>query len=244
MKENWTKKLSLVSRGARDQIAVAIALMAVLPLLVVCFLALTMSFPAGTYSFATKVVLGILAFALAASGYGILRQYPANIMKLRHYLRQIAEGQLPDKITLLDSEDDIKAIQTDLNTVVDELRRKVDLLEEQLRVTREMGAAIESQQNELLEAERHRVMIQSVGAACHHIGQPTTVLRAHLHVLKKQASSPKELEEIDECAKAVDSIADVLGKLRHISEYRTVPYRTFYAGEKRGEDGAILDIEH
>lgn len=244
MTENRTKKLSLVSRGARYQIAVATILMAVLPILVVCFIALTTSFPAGTYSFAAKVVVSAFALALAASGYAILRKYPENIVKLRQYLRKIAEGELPDKITLLNSEDDIKAIENYLNTVLDELRRKVHLLQEQLRLTREMRDAIQSQQKDLLEAERDRVMIQSLGTACHHIGQPTTVLRAHLHLLKNRASSPNELEEIEECAKAVDSIAEVLEKLRHLSEYRTVPYLTFYAGEERAEDGEILDIEH
>ena len=243
MIKNWTKRCTLASRGARHQIAIAIILVAVLPVLVVCFIALAESFTAGPYSFGAKVVICAFTFVLALSGYSILSKYPVNILKLRQHLRKIAEGELPDKITLLNSEDDIKAIEDYLNTVLAELRRKVNLLEEQLQLTREMKNAIKSQQDELLEAERHRVMIQSLGAACHHIGQPTTVLGLHLHFLKSQVSSPRDQAVIEECVKALDSLAEVLEKLRHVSEYRTVPYRTFYANENRGEDREILDIE-
>jgi len=243
MKRNWAERLSLASRGARYQIAIATILTAVLPILVVCFIALTASYPAGTYSFAAKTVVGTLALTLAAGGYAILRKYPANIIKLRQYLLEIAEGELPDKVTLLNSEDDIKAIENYLNTILDELRGKVHQLEKQLRLTLELKNELDSQQKELLEAERHRVMIQSVGAACHHIGQPATILRAHLFCLKQKASSPEEQAWIEECTTAVDSIADVLEKLRQVSEYRTVPYRTCYESGEKGEDSVILDIE-
>ena len=205
---------------------VASALMAVLPILVVYFIAVTAFSPAETYSFAAKAVISSLAFVLAASGYAILYRYPKNIMKLRQYPQAIAQGELPDKITLLQSEDDMRAIENYLNAVLDQLRSRLRLSEEQLQVTRQMKNTIESQQKKLLEVERQRVMIQSLGAACHHI-------------LKDHASSPTELEKIEECAKALDSIAEVLEKLRRVSEYRTVPY----LDEERGENREILDID-
>lgn len=237
------QKGSLVSQGSRHQIVVVTLLLAVLPFLAVCFIFVDKLYSAGTYPLATQIVVLALAFAFAASGYAILHKYSQNIIKLRQYLRMIAEGELPDKIALLNFEDDISAIEKYLNTVLEELRNKVNLLEEQLRLTRKMKDAIEAQHTELLEAERHRVMIQSVGAACHHIGQPATVLRVHLHFLKSQASSTKAREEIDECEQAVDAIDDVLGKLRGISAYRTVPYRTFGVDETAGFDQEILDID-
>ena len=243
MSKTLLQNVSLVSQGSRHQIVVATLLLAVLPFLAVCFIFLTKLYAAGTYPLATQIAVITLAFAFAASGYAILRAYSQNIIKLRQYLRMIAEGELPDKITLLNFEDDLSAIENYLNTVLVELRRKVSQLEEQLLLSRTMKDAIEAQQNELLDAERHRVMIQSVGAACHHLGQPATVLRVHLHFLKGQTSSRKELDEIAECETAVDSIDDILAKLRNVSEYRTVPYRTFAAGEKPGVDHEILDIE-
>ena len=241
MTVDWKKQLSLESRGARHQIGVATALMAVLPNMVVCYVVLLS--PPDAYSFAVKSIIAGFVCLMALGGYLLLNRYPRNVTRLRQYLRQIAEGELPEQIRLLDSENDIRDIEKFLNIILAELRRKVALLETQLRITREMKNAIEAQQQELLEAERHRVMITSLGAACHHIGQPATVLRAHLHFLRTQASAQKELEEIAECEKALDSIAEVLDKLRRVSEYRTIPYRTFSVGGPTGEDNEILDIE-
>lgn len=239
MTTNWTRMMSLVSRGTRYQLRVAAALMTVIPLLAVCFIALTPYFPRGTYSLAVKAAVAVLAGLIAASGYVILWKYPQNILKLREYLREIVAGNLPEKITLLNSEDDIRAIENYLNSLLLDLRRKVEQLEAQLHLSEEMKKAIEAQQGELLEAERHRVMIQSLGAACHHIGQPSTVLRAHLHLLKRHVISPRELAGLEQCERAVDEIAEILDKLRGVSEYRTVPYRMVSGGE----DKEILDIE-
>lgn len=242
MTGKWAKAFSVESRGARHQIGIAAALMAALPILVIFYVALLA--PSETYSFAVKTVIGGFACLMAAGGYLILTQYPQTVARLRCNLQQIAEGQRPEKITLLDSQEDIRAIENCLNKVLDELQGKVTLLENQLRLTREMQNALESQQQELLEAERHRAMINSLGAACHHIGQPATLLRAHLHFLKNQSSTPKKQVEIEECEKASDSIAEILDKLRGVSEYRTVPYRTFSLGDARGENEEILDIEN
>jgi methyl-accepting chemotaxis protein len=243
MKHTWSKNISLMSRGARYQIVVATSLVAVLPILAICFIALPESpLQAGT-SLTTKVIIIVLISILAASGYTMLLKYPKNIMRLRHGLQKIAEGELPERITLLHSEDDIMAIENYLNTLLDELRKKVVLLQEQLQLTRKMHKALETQQKALLEAERHRVMIQSLGAACHHIGQPATLLCAHFQLLKRQALSPRELAEVEECAQAVDTIAEVIEKLRRVGAYRTVPYLVCDTSEhKQYGTVEILDI--
>lgn len=241
VKNKWIKKISLLSRGTRYQIVVATALVAVLPLLVVCFLILPTSPLYGTYSLLVRIIIIVVILMLAASGYSILLQYPKNIMRLRLCLQKIAEGDLPENITLLHSEDDVIAIETDLNKVLMDLRQKVRLLQEQLQVTREMHNALESHQKALLEAERQRVMIQSLGAACHHIGQPATLLCAHFSLLKTQTLSAKEQAEVAECAQAVDLIIDVIERLRRVSEYRTVPYLTF-PHEQPNAASEILDI--
>ena len=238
---DWKTKLSMESRGSRRQIGVAAALMAILPNMVICYIFLFAS--DDTYSLPVKLVLGGLVCLMAVGGYLLLNRYPKNVSRLRQYLKQIAEGELPEKIILRESENDVRDVEDFLNIILEELRRKVNLLETQLRLAREMKMALESQQQELLEAERHRVMINSLGAACHHIGQPATILRAHLHFLKSQVSDPNELEGIAECEKTVDSIAEILDKLRGVSEYRTVPYRTFPVEGPLGDDKEILDIE-
>lgn len=242
MNSKWITKISLISRGARYQMVVAICLVAVLPLLTISFLALPSSPLCETYCLSFRAAMIAALLILAASGYSMLLQYPRNILKLRSCLQKIAAGEMPEKITLLHSEDDIVAIENYLNTVVADLRQKVRLLQEQLQLTREMHAALEAHQNALLEAERQRVMIQSLGAACHHIGQPATLLCAHFDLLKKQAHSPVELAEVMECTQAVDAITAVIERLHHISEYRTVPYLTFQAGKKPDYATEILDI--
>ncbi len=241
MTTDCNNKWSIESRGTRRQIGVATALMAVLPNMVICYIVLFS--PDDAYPLPLKLTLGGLVCLMAVGGYLLLNRYPKKVSHLRQYLKQIAEGELPERICLRESENDVRDVEEFLNIILEELRRKVALLENQLRLAREMKIALESQQQELLEAERHRVMINSLGAACHHIGQPATILRAHLHFLKSQVSKPSELEGIQECEKTVDSIAEILDKLRGVSEYRTVPYRTFPVEGPLGDDKEILDIE-
>ncbi len=236
------RKLSMSTRGTRHQIAMAAALMTVIPLLAIAFM-LRFS-PPGIYSDYVKVVVGGIAGLLSLSGYLILSKYPRHLTKLRQALRAIAEGELPDKVALLNSEDDINAIERYLNALVDDLKTKVKMLEKQLRITNEMKNKLEHQQQELLDAERHRVMIQSLGAACHHISQPATVLRARLYFLKSQASTEHEKNEIEKCSLAVDAIAGILEKLSRVSAYRTVPYQTFPVDEDVNAGNEILDIEN
>lgn len=237
----WLNRLSMESRGSRRQIRAAAALMAVLPNMVLCHLLLFSSPDA--YSPAAKTFVAALAILVAVGGFVLLNRYPRNVGRLRQYLLQIARGELPDSIALPESENDVRDVERFLNLVLDELRRKVKLLETQLRLSREMKNALESQQRELLDAERHRVMINSLGAACHHVGQPAAILRARLHLLKGHSSSPAEQAEIAECERALDSIADVLEKLRGVGEYRTVPYRACPVGVSSSPDMEILDIE-
>jgi phosphoglycerate-specific signal transduction histidine kinase len=202
--------------------------------------------PPGVYSWWLPPLVAVVAVVLATLGYTVLRRYPRNIVKLRGYLEQIAGGELPAKVLLTDPEDDIAAIERYLNTVIDQLRAKVRSLEEQLHASRRMQQTIETQAAELVQAERQRVMIESLGAACHHIGQPATVLRVYLGVLRKENLSGEAEEKLERCEAAIDAIATVLEKLRQVGTYRTVPYATRPVdddeeGEPRTD--TILDID-
>jgi methyl-accepting chemotaxis protein len=243
IKHNQKPRMSLASRGARYQVRIAVMLMTVIPLLAAVSIAPSLFSSSGKYSLANQSLVSVFAFVIALSGYMMLRKYPGNIVRLRSYLRDIASGELPEAVALLDSEDDFSAIEDYLNLVLAEFRNKLKTVGDQLVRARKMQRVIDSQAKEILEAERHRVMIQSVGAACHHIGQPMTVLQAHLELMKREATSVPVSTEIDDCMKAVDVIAEVLDKLRHVSNYRTVPYQTFRSGDTHGEDDEILDIE-
>ena len=89
--------------------------------------------------------------------------------------------------------------------------------------TVEMKLALEKQREKLMDAERQRVMIESLGAACHHLGQPATVISAYLHLMKRAETSPERKEMIDNCLKAAESMGEILQKLQAVSEYRTEP---------------------
>jgi len=93
-----------------------------------------------------------------------------------------------------------------------------------------MRLALEEQRAGLMEAERQRVMLESLGAACHHLGQPATVITAYLHLMKDSETSPERMEMIENCLKAAEALDAILHKLQMVSEYRTEPYY-------RGEDG-------
>ena len=93
------------------------------------------------------------------------------------------------------------------------------------------------------ESERRRVMLESLGAACHHVSQPATILMGNLEMLRDHLSSADD--EIKKLLKsslaAMESIDDVLQRLKGASEYKT----RSYLGGKEDEDSSgdrILDI--
>ncbi len=101
----------------------------------------------------------------------------------------------------------------------------------------EMRATIRRQKDALMEAERHRVMIESLGAACHHLGQPATVIRGYLEMVRKEEMSASARAMVETCLQAADSLAEVLKALSKVSQYRTVPYL-----ESGTDSCRILDI--
>lgn len=101
---------------------------------------------------------------------------------------------------------------------------------------------IELQRQELIEAERQRAMIESLGAACHHLGQPATVIRTALDILRRLDLPPEARGVLDQCTNAADSVADILHRLKQVSQFRTVPYRPHNPGESFRKDERILDI--
>lgn len=238
----YMKLLSLSSRGSRYHLSVAITLVTIIPLLCLAFVAWTQLWLTDTYSVWIPVLVSGLASVLAIAGYTLLRKYPRNIVKLRGYLESIVAGELPDRVDLDDPEDDIGAIEHYLNSVIEQLRGKLRNLEEQLAISERQQATIRAQAEELGEAERQRIVIESLGAACHHIGQPATVLRVYLNMLREDPDSPEAAEQLDKCNEAIDAIADVLAKLRQVSEYRPVPYNTYTPDATDGKL-RIIDID-
>ncbi len=76
------------------------------------------------------------------------------------------------------------------------------------------------------QTERQKIILESIGSACHYLGQPATVLLASLEMMKKRESLiDQEMRSL--LSQGIDSarkLQTVLHRLNNINEYRTVPY--------------------
>ena len=93
-------------------------------------------------------------------------------------------------------------------------------------------------------AERQRVMVESLGAACHHLGQPATVLMMSLDAMRRIEDKDPNLtrELIDASLEAAESLRHMLHELNDMTEYRTVPYIIDREGIL-GDGQRILDVK-
>jgi len=103
-----------------------------------------------------------------------------------------------------------------------------------------MRRTLAKQREALLMAERHRGMIESLGAACHHLGQPMSVVTMCLDIMKRQRWGPKVQELVDKCEEAVEAVNDILARLQRVSVYRTEPYLPAAEGGTPRSDERIL----
>lgn len=98
------------------------------------------------------------------------------------------------------------------------------------------------------ETERQRVMLESLGAACHHLGQPATVLFANLELMQHHlGSGPNGTAElaplIDSSLQATHRMGRILHRLNSVNEYKTTVYTQPEASEEATGATRILDIE-
>ncbi len=93
------------------------------------------------------------------------------------------------------------------------------------------------------EAERHRVMLESLGAACHHLGQPATVLLANLGIIQKKLNNGESVVPrlVDSSIEAVKSLGQILHRLNAVNEYKTTDYLR-NDSDADGSSSRILDI--
>ncbi|MDD3605268.1 MAG: PAS domain S-box protein, partial [Kiritimatiellae bacterium] len=92
-------------------------------------------------------------------------------------------------------------------------------------------------------AEQHRAMLASLGAACHHLGQPATVLLANLEMLKQDKFRESEVfsEIIGLSCEAAERIAEILHKMKEVEEFRTTRYIST-TGDSDLPTNRILDL--
>jgi signal transduction histidine kinase len=197
---------SLFARGAGFQFVLAIFLISVLPALTVVVLMLRdQSLTDSALVCFAAAILAVLA--LMSLGYVVLGRHVFTIRRLRCQMKEIAKTEMPAGVYVSDNFDDIAAIEKYLNLILFQTKWKIAMLERQRQA--------------LIDAERQRVMIESLGTACHHLGQPITAITVYLELMKKEEASEERRTMIEECLGAVESLRGVIGKLRTVSEYRT-----------------------
>jgi FixJ family two-component response regulator len=105
-----------------------------------------------------------------------------------------------------------------------------------------MRRTIMAQQEELLQAERQRVMLESLGAACHHLGQPATVITGYLELIKRKETDPEIRAMIEQCIAAAAQMGEILTRLNQVSNYRTESYMSPGKAEANGLTRKIIAV--
>lgn len=93
------------------------------------------------------------------------------------------------------------------------------------------------------QAERQHVMMESLGAACHHLGQPATVLLASLELMMRVKDNDRAMGEelLASSIEAAESLRKMLHNLNDITEYKTTAYIEGQSPSGRPES-RILDL--
>ncbi len=220
------KKRSLFSLGTRQQFVVAVALMSVIPLLAFAYV-LGNALVNRALDLETIYLLLPAIVTLMALGVMLLARHTIEVGRLRQYLEEISRGGAP-MITEDHSSEDFAAIQKSLGAVIKQGTEKLQV--------------IEAQSKALLQAEQQRVMAETVGAACHHLGQPATIIRGYLDLMKRAEVSPEMRAMIQECQAATEEVATVLSRLKGVGQYETEPYLTATEERIGRTDERILKI--
>lgn len=84
--------------------------------------------------------------------------------------------------------------------------------------------------------ERNRIMMESIGTVCHHLGQPSTIVLSSLELLKKlDAADAAGRDEL--ITMSLDAAAKIAELLKELNELRT------YKSESYASDDAIVSID-
>jgi len=203
------KSLSLSRRGAWGQVAVAGLLITVLPALTLLWLwhvhSRGIHLPSATFWGAGGGIVAVISL-----GYALLVKYPISIVRLRHYLQILAGGGIPELVNIAKDEDDLVAVQEYLKCIIKMAEDRIQILKKQHDLE--------------LESERQRVMVESIGTMCHHLGQPASTLSMGLYRLKNNPGAEEVQKILTECEDSFNAMSEILDKLRAISHYSSEAY--------------------
>ena len=213
-------------RTTRYQFTVAVAIMSAIPLLAFGYL-VAQGILGNPMRQESILLLSVWSVALVLLGILLLRRHVVEVGRLRRYLELMANGGVPEG-GVRTSTEDFLAMAKALGTVMEHADEKVRAMEEQSRSR--------------LQTEQQRVMVETVGAACHHLGQPATVIGVYLDLMKKKEMSPEMQRLIDECQLAAADVSGILHRLQGVARYETEPYLPSLNGDSKRSDERILKI--
>ena len=152
------------------------------------------------------------------------------MIRLRHYLERVAEGEYELDVSMYSNDDTVQAIEEYMKEIVRQAASRVEM--------------IDAQSHQLVEAERNRVMVETVGAACHHLGQPATAILGGLELLKRsgRVDNKHDAKLLDDCEEAAIKISKILSRLQKVGVYETESYLEHNPVDTRDADARILKI--
>jgi hypothetical protein len=87
-------------------------------------------------------------------------------------------------------------------------------------------------------------MLESLGAACHHLGQPATILLANLSFMRTHLLDADDAvkEVVEGSIEAMDRLGKILHRLNSVNEYKTTQYLQNLNGDGQGDQSRIIEI--
>lgn len=195
------------SLGAKAQFRIAVALAVIIPLLVGAYL-ITSGALVVECRRACAVIILIALAPLVVFGFALMTRYPKAIVRLRGCLEQMSEGQLSVTVKLPTDERDLAAIADCLLLILDQ--------------THERLRTIRDQREQLARSEEDRVTSESLGAACHHLGQPAQALRILVQLLDEEQLGPRASTYLGEMRQGVEWICAIAHKMQSIAISRAL----------------------
>lgn len=188
---------SLRSSGSRVQFAVAVAMISVIPMMGLVSLFYLGWFDSDADTVISVYIPVVLLFSIMLFGYMILEGYVKNIIRIRSNLEMMARGEIPDKLELLRTENDMVMIERCMRELIYKLKTNLEKAKEDV-------SALE---HELLQAQRLESMGRLTAGVAHEINTPLQFVADNTHFILKSWDQVEEV--IVAFSQCVGSLEDV-----------------------------------
>ncbi|MFC1498999.1 sensor histidine kinase [Verrucomicrobiota bacterium] len=209
-----SNKASLSSYGARIQFEIAIVLISILPLLTLGYLVYSGTLidkSGGRFTFLIAPIL----LVLVALGYVLLSKYPSTIIKLRNLLENMVEKEIPIKVELSQSENDIRTIEKYMNVIIGQLKERINTMEQEKgQLEKQLTQAQKLKSVDTLAsgiAHEINTPIQFVGDNARFLSDAINDLMKLVNIYEKNLSNinSKNYEDIIENARKAENEIDL-----------------------------------